>query len=146
MPDHSIDLGNFTILQKRLWLKVNICVAASRLSDGGLQKCRPAEGVVDTGATTTVISNKIVKELNLINTSGEGSATIASNEKVKTKGHFIDITIKGEKQSQSIQGLQVISLVEGDIPVDILIGMDIISGWSMLWDGEAGIVRIIATK
>ena len=151
MTDALINLGVFNIQSRRLIVGVNLCAADFHLNPGSNQKCAILKGLVDTGATTTIVDYKFVKELSLINTGGKPKeAKLGDSRMMKTTEHYADVTILGNKTDDNeTENHPLVSfriLAAENLPQEIIIGMDVISKWSMRWDGPINQVQIRAIR
>ena len=141
---YPFNLGIFPIINKRLYLKVKIGVACDNSTATTAAQHKTVKGLVDTGATSTVISSQLAETLALMNTGGRNTVRVGSGEIIETREHFADIIIIGQHYKQLISCLQINSIE--NLPEELIIGMDIISNWVMLWDGSSNQVQITVVK
>lgn len=119
---HALTLRGNGILRA---LKSLVGVSIPFTGDPKLQKdilIKTYEGIWDTGATGTVITKKVVEELNL-KPSGQTDVDTANGRVSNVNTYLVNITLP---MNVSVQGVKV---TEGNLPSgeDILIGMDIIT-------------------
>ena len=99
-------------------------------------------GLVDTGATKSLLRTEIVEALQLADAGQATYMTTANNQQVETPQYSADIVVKGQNKRQILANYKI--LAADNLPVEMLIGMDIISTWHMDWHGSKGIVKITA--
>lgn len=80
------------------------------------------KALIDTGATRTYVSNKVINELNLIQ-SNSGKKSFGNNKEYEAKLYICNILLEDHTKSCK---LEVVDFV-GRKECDIIIGMDLIS-------------------
>ena len=132
-------IGEYQITDRELCIPVQVSAAHSVATPESQNKVIQLRGLIDTGATYTILSQVIVKELRL-NSIGNGSIGLANNQFITTQRYLVDIALQGQAGQQVLKGHLVHSAEQ--LSDDIIIGMDIISTWYMDWRGPDNIIKI----
>ncbi len=101
---------------------VGISLPFAAEADPSKISIKPYKGIWDTGATGSVITSRIVKELGLVPTGQKEVHTAKGSHLSNT--YIVNLFLKGNFPSQTITVTEAEKLAGG---VDVLIGMDIIT-------------------
>lgn len=117
--DYDPDIG--------ILLRVEIRAAASGRDAGSSPLTTPdeAHGLIDTGASQTSISPRLVRKLGLQPTGRTGVQGATGAMDVDT--HVVDLMLRfGRYSAVVIENLEVCELDLGSAPFDVLVGRDIL--------------------
>ena len=96
-----------------------------------LNLAKEYDALIDTGATKTFISDKVINELNL-DRSSSGIMTDASNNSKEVDLFILNILLDGHTKSAKIECAEFVGREE----CDVIIGMDIITNGVLIVRGE----------
>lgn len=120
-------------------LAVGIDAISQASTAENLQDPKIVKALVDTGCTITSIDSSLITALNL-QTRGF-QRTITANGSILTSLHFVSIDFPGSGlRGKPTHQVQAVNLSEQSFQV--LIGRDLMTSWSITYNGPAGFVSI----
>jgi predicted aspartyl protease len=136
MPTHRILFTGGTLGPQT---DVRLDVGSSRAPWGGPPCSKKA--LIDTGATSTVISPSVRALLNPFSI-GNARVQIPGGRVVWVDTYFINLKFGGHSAKGRSFALEVIEYQPSTPNVDVLIGMDVLIKIKMNWDGPRGCVTL----
>ncbi len=137
MPTHRILLAGRVVGPQT---DVGLDIGSSRAPWGGSPCSKRA--LIDTGATSTVISPSVRALLNPLSI-GHARVHIPGGGVVWVDTYFINLKFGGHAAKGRSFALEVIEFQPSTPDVDVLIGMDVLIKIKMSWDGPRGSVTLM---
>lgn len=131
-------LGEYQVVANRLLVPVQISARTAKQSQANSPTLT---GLIDTGATCSLIRKDIIEKLQLVHIGQGGFARTADGQYHPRQEYFANLII-GDRKQQTLIDCQVFSI--DTLSVEMIIGMNIISTWHLDWHGSTGLVKITA--
>ena len=122
--DYDPDIGILLQVEVRAGGTIRAAAGGNGAESGPLAVPDEAHGLIDTGASKTAISPRLVRKLGLQPTGRTEIRSAAGTTVADT--HAVDLVLRFGRYSAAIENLEVCEIDLGTAPFDVIVGRDVL--------------------